>query len=72
MAERGLRFAAVDNYIVFYIPDIETQTVTILRVMYSGRNIDEQLTSMQNKEGRAITDGNVKCRITIHVLQLNI
>lgn len=49
---RGLRFAAVDNYIVFYIPDIETQTVTILRVMYSGRNIDEQLTSMQNKEGR--------------------
>lgn len=40
---RGLRFAAIDNYIVFYIPDIEEQTVTILRVMYSGRNIEEQL-----------------------------
>lgn len=40
---RGLRFAAIDNYIVFYIPDIEEQTVTILRVMYSGRNMEEQL-----------------------------
>ena len=40
---RGLRFAEIDNYIVFYIPDIEEQTVTILRVMYSGRNIEEQL-----------------------------
>ncbi len=27
---RGLRFAAVDNYIVFYIPDIEEQVVTVL------------------------------------------
>lgn len=40
---RGLRFVSIDNYIVFYIPDIEEQTVTILRVMYSGRNIEEQL-----------------------------
>lgn len=37
---RGLR---VDNYIVFYIPDIKEQVVTVLRVMYSGRNIQEQL-----------------------------
>ncbi len=40
---RGLRFVAIDNYIVFYIPDMEEQMVTILRVMYSGRNIEEQL-----------------------------
>ncbi len=40
---RGLRFATVDNYIVFYLPDMEEQVVTILRVMYSGRNIEEQL-----------------------------
>ena len=40
---RGLRFAATDNYIVFYIPDIEKQVVTIIRIMYSGRNIEEQL-----------------------------
>ena len=40
---RGLRFVSIDNYIVFYIPDMEEQMVTILRVMYSGRNIEEQL-----------------------------
>lgn len=40
---RGMRFVAVDNYIVFYIPDMETHIVTILRVMYSGRNIEKQL-----------------------------
>ena len=40
---RGLRFVEVDNYIVFYIPDIKEQVVTVLRVMYSGRNIEEQL-----------------------------
>ena len=40
---RGLRFVAVDNYIVFYLSDVEEQVVAILRVMYSGRNIEEQL-----------------------------
>ncbi len=40
---QGLRFASVDNYIVFYLPDVEKQVVTVLRVMYSGRNIEEQL-----------------------------
>ena len=39
---RGLRFVAIDNYVVFYISDIEEQVVTILRVMYSGRNIEER------------------------------
>ncbi len=46
---RGLRFVSVDNYIVFYIPDIEAQIVTIIRVMYSGRNIEEQL-NVQTKQ----------------------
>ena len=40
---RGLRFVAVDNYIVFYITDIEEQRVTILRVMYGGRNMEKHL-----------------------------
>ena len=39
---RGLRFLPVDNYVVFYIPDKKKQIVTIIRVMYSGRNIEEQ------------------------------
>ena len=40
---RGLRVMPVDNYIVFYIPDGETRTVNVIRVMYGGRDIDTQL-----------------------------
>ena len=40
---RGLRIMPVDNYGVLYFPDKENETVTILRVMYGGRNIEEQL-----------------------------
>ena len=40
---RGLRIMPVDNYLVFYIPDKKTQTVTIIRVMYGGRDTDKQL-----------------------------
>jgi toxin ParE1/3/4 len=40
---RGLRVFAVDNYLVFYIPDTELQTVTIIRVMYGRRNVDKEL-----------------------------
>ena len=30
---RGLRVFPVDNYLVFYIPDMEKQIVTVIRVM---------------------------------------
>ncbi len=40
---RGLRIMPVDNYIVFYIPDDEARTVTVMRVMYNGRDVDKQL-----------------------------
>ena len=40
---RGLRVMPVDNYIVFYIPNCETETVTVIRVMYGGRDVDSQL-----------------------------
>ena len=33
----------VDNYVVLYIPDIDKKVVTILRVMYVRRDIDNQL-----------------------------
>ena len=41
--ERGLRRMNVDNFSVFYIPDETVYTVTIIRIIYSGRNIDEIL-----------------------------
>lgn len=33
----------VGNYVVFYIPDKNKAEVSVLRVMYGGMDIDEQL-----------------------------
>lgn len=40
---RGLRVMPVDNYLVFYIPDKVAGVVTVIRIMYAGRDIDKQL-----------------------------
>ena len=40
---RGLRVMPVDNYLVFYIPDKDAAIVTVVRVMYAGRDVDSQL-----------------------------
>ena len=40
---RGLRIMPVDNYCVFYIPDHDAKTVSVIRVMYGGRDIETEL-----------------------------
>ena len=40
---RGLHIMPVDKFVVLYIPNKQKTIVTILRVMYGGRNINEQL-----------------------------
>ena len=40
---RGLRVLPVDNFLVLYIPDEDSSIVTIVRVMYSGRDIENHL-----------------------------
>ena len=40
---RGLRIMPVENFVVLYIPDKKTKIVTIIRVMYGGRNTEKQL-----------------------------
>lgn len=40
---RGLRIFLVDNYVVCYIADTEKCIVTVIRVMYGGRDIERQL-----------------------------
>ena len=40
---RNLRRMPVDHYLVYYIPDHKSKTVTVLRVMYGGRDADRQL-----------------------------
>ena len=47
---RNLRMFPVDNYCVFYIPDDESLTVTVIRVIYSGRDIDAQLDRLTRRE----------------------
>ena len=40
---RNTRVMPVDNYLVFYIPNHSAKTVTVLRIMYGGRDIETQL-----------------------------
>ncbi len=47
---RGLRIMPVDNYLVFYIPSQDSAVVTVLRVMYGGRDADQLLTDYTEKE----------------------
>lgn len=47
METKGLRKLPVDNFIVFYIATTEDGIVTVIRVMYGGRNIDEQLKNLE-------------------------
>ena len=37
---RELHILPVDNYVILYIPNSDKKVVTILRVMYAGRDID--------------------------------
>ncbi len=46
---RGLRVMPVDNYLVFYLSDKDAAIVTVIRVMYSGRDIDNQLMKQTEK-----------------------
>lgn len=40
---QGLRFLPIDNYLIFYLPDENTKTVNIIRIMYGGRDVKRQL-----------------------------
>ena len=40
---KGLRILPVDNFLVLYLPDESSSTVTVMRIMYGRRDIYEQL-----------------------------
>ena len=40
-----MRIMPVDNFVVMYIPNEEKCVVTIIRVMYGGRDIDTEMKS---------------------------
>ena len=43
---QGLRVLPVDNYLVFYLPDEISATVSIIRIMYGGKDIAAELLEM--------------------------
>jgi toxin ParE1/3/4 len=45
---KNLRCFSVDKYIVFYLPKKENQTVNIVRIIYSGRDLKRQLEEIKN------------------------
>ena len=40
---KGLRVLPVDNYLVFYFSDESQGTISIIRIMYGGRDIEKHL-----------------------------
>ena len=40
---QGLRFFPVNHYLVFYLTNEAKHTVTVIRIMYGGRDISRQL-----------------------------
>ncbi|MCL2112233.1 MAG: type II toxin-antitoxin system RelE/ParE family toxin [Clostridiales bacterium] len=40
---RGVRRKNSGNFAIFYVADDATEVVTIIRIMYSGRNVEEVL-----------------------------
>ena len=47
--ERNMRIMPVDNYLVFYVPAHGDTTVTVMRIMYGGRDIDRQLEMLETE-----------------------
>lgn len=44
-SSRGLRVLTVQNYLVFYMPSEDASTITVVRIVYGGRNIESELNS---------------------------
>ena len=44
----GLRRTNVDNFAIFYLPDDAGRIVTIIRILYGGRNIDAIMLDLEN------------------------
>ena len=39
---KGIRFFAIGNYLVFYLPDKKTNSVKIIRIMYGKRSFPDK------------------------------
>ncbi len=46
LPHKGIRKKPVNNYIMYYFPDMNAKTIYVLRVIYGRRNLDEILQEM--------------------------
>lgn len=44
---QGLRYFPVKNYLIFYLPDESAGKVYVVRAIYGGRDISQQLEEME-------------------------
>ncbi len=44
--DMGVRKKVIGNYIMYYLPDSDDQTIIILRIVYGRRNMDEILRTL--------------------------
>jgi len=53
---KGLRVLPIDKYLVLYLPVESQKTAAVIRIMYGGRNIEEQLnqTEANNYNEKAV------------------
>ena len=68
---RGLRFFPVDNYLVFYKTDDETETVYVVRIMYGGRDEIVEATKAiceEYKEGKIDLDNITEDYFESHLM----
>ncbi|OPX83657.1 MAG: Plasmid stabilization system protein [Pelotomaculum sp. PtaB.Bin104] len=45
---KGLRVLPIDKYLAFYLPVEAKKTVVVIRIMYGGRDIEEQLSRTED------------------------
>ena len=45
---KKVRFFPVDNYVIFYLPNNDLGVVNIVRIIYGGRDMAEQINEDQN------------------------
>lgn len=44
---QGLRYFPVNNYLVFFLPNVESNQISIVRIIYGGRDLKQQLADFE-------------------------
>ena len=48
LPDREIRKSLVENYLLYYLPDIKKKSIYVLRILYGRRNLDELVREIIN------------------------